>query len=263
MGEVMSVKLSVSDDGLFRAIFGHESSTHFLTGLVNAVLRNAGDPPVRALEIKNPFQLKDLANQKEPVLDIKAQDDRGHWFDVEIQVVMHENFRERILYYWSRTYSQELQQGTDYYDLRPVFGIIFTKFPIWPKQPEILYDAFQIGSKYDLARVYSDHLKLHFITIPGQTDGLEHCLHDTELRQWLKILNYPNLTSEEEMTTLATENPLIGEAYERTKTLMADSQVQYYMEARLKHALDEATRRREIELKLRDTYNQGVTRGLA
>ncbi|MDO5554273.1 MAG: hypothetical protein Q4G68_10975 [Planctomycetia bacterium] len=66
------------------------------------------------------------------------------------------------------------------------------------------------------------------------------------------------------MTTKPTENPLAGEASEGTKSSEAYPGEEFYRrEARLKHALDEATRRREIDLKLRDTYNQGVTRGLA
>ena len=250
----MSANVTLCDDGIFRGIFGHASSERFLANLVNAVLRNAGETPVQRLEIKNPFQLKELNTQKEPILDIKALDSNKRWFDIEMQIVNHANFRERILYYWARTYEEVLKSGEDYCELRPVVSVVFTRFPIWPDRKDILFDTFQLCSKNDRNRIYTDHLKLHFITVPDSVDASGGPLRDDELKQWLKVLNYPSITSEAEMENIASANPQIEAAYERTKLFLSEPEVRQYIEARRKYELIQNTM-------IKTAHNEGVTEG--
>ena len=247
-------KTSLCDDGIFRGIFGQEGSETILTDLVNSVLKNAGDPTIESLTIKNPFQLQDLVLQKEPILDIKATDNTKQLFDIEIQIANHENFRERILYYWSRSYGRDLKQGESYTDLKPVVGIVFTKFPIYPENKEILYDSFYICSKNDPTRILTRHFALHFITVPDEER--QYSVFQQDLQRWLKVLNYPNKTSEAEMENIATENPIVDTAFEKAKHFLADPSVQDYIEAKYKFDLDQTTR-------LQTSRNEGRAEGRA
>lgn len=79
---------------MFRGVFGREDSIELSEALINAVFINAGKPPVKLVRILNPFQLEDLAGQKEPILDILARDSSGQYVDIEVQVADHDNFRE-------------------------------------------------------------------------------------------------------------------------------------------------------------------------
>ena len=254
----MDLGLSLCDDGIFRGIFGHETSAPFLADLVNAVLRNADDTQIRSLEITNPFQLKELLAQKESVLDIKAKDDQGRSFDVEVQVAWHKGFRERILFYLTRLYSRQLDQGNKYDELRPVIGIVFTKFPIWPDHPEILCDSFCLYSKNNPSRIYSDHIKIHFVTVPEQLD-VSLPMQDTALLQWLKLLNYPKATSEEEMESISENNPFIKAALERTKFFLADPAVQDYVEGKRKFELIQASIQQTIA---EENFEKGIEKGI-
>ena len=257
----MFQNISLCDNGLFRGIFGRVGSEEILADLINAVLRNAGETQIESLTIQNPFQLQELISQKETILDIKAIDRLNQGIDVEVQIAQHENFRERILYYWSRMYGQKLTKGSDYSELRPVISVIFTKFSIYEKNRDILYDTFHLCSKYDSSRVYSDHLKIHFITVPDNVNASAVIFSDGPLKQWLKTLNYPNKTTEEEMEDIATDNPMIKKALERTKEFIADPMVQEYIEGREKYELVQATLRRTAAKELEKQRVKGREEG--
>ena len=209
--------------------------------------------------IQNPFQLQEMVAQKESILDIKALDNSGCWYDLEVQIVNHPNFRERLLYYWSRIYGRELVKGENYEQLRRATVVVFTKFPIWPEEPGILYDTFQIKSKFNPARDFSDHLKIHCITVPDIIAG-GPVYRDRNLFRWLKLLNYPALTSEEEMNTIATEDSLIESALVKLKTFMSDPTVIDYIEGKQKFELQQATIQQSIA---RENLAKGEKIGLA
>ena len=271
----MTEDFSLCDDTLFRGVFGEDASTPFLTDLVNSVLRNAQEEEIQSLTIKNPFQLVEWRKQKEPVLDISARDNNGCWFDLEIQVVKHPKFRERLLYYWARLYSRQLKKGVRYNQLRRTTVIVFTRFPIWPENPEILYDTFQIKSKFNFHWDYSDHLKIHFVTIPDYILEAGSDFRDNMLRNWLKILNYPARTSEEEMSIITEGNPMIQAAAEKAKDVLADPLVLQFMEAKRKYRLDQETirysdarrnrakgRKKGLEEGLKKGLEEGLEKGL-
>ena len=262
----MHQNISLCDNGMFRGIFGQVGSEEILADLINAVLRNAGETQIESLTIQNPFQPQELISQKETILDIKAIDCLNQGIDVEVQIAQHKNFRERILYYWSRMYGQKLAKGDDYTELRPVISVIFTKFSIYEKNRDILYDTFHLCSKYDLSRIYSDHLKIHFITVPDDVNASAVIFSDGPLKQWLKTLNYPNKTKEAEMEDIATDNPVIKTAFERAKEFIADPMVQEYIEGREKYEREQATIRRtrleEIQ-KLQKEAEENLTKGRA
>ncbi|MDO5579493.1 MAG: Rpn family recombination-promoting nuclease/putative transposase, partial [Planctomycetia bacterium] len=200
--------------------------------LVNAVLKNSNDPQIQSLEIQNPIQLKDQLLQKETILDIKAKDDQGQLFNIELQACYHVNFRERVLYYIAKVYSKELLEGDDYSKLQPVISIVFTKFPIRPNHPEILFDTFELRSKFDPDQIYTNHIKIYCIYVPDQLD--EVLLQNPELYCWLKLLNYPDKTSEAEMEQIAATYPQIEEAFETAKEFLENPANQEFIEGRRK-----------------------------
>ncbi len=102
-----------------------------LRDVMNGVLRNADEPTVNAIRIKNPFTFGSSFQEKDVILDVAVEDELGDQYDVEMQTWNHANFRERIVYYLEKIASGQLSKGETYDKLHKVIGIVFVDFPIW------------------------------------------------------------------------------------------------------------------------------------
>ncbi len=92
-----------------------------LLSLVNSVMRNAGLPTVVKLEIRNPYVLRRWRGDKEPIVDVRATDEKGNVFDLEMQVDGHADFMKRVDYYGARLLVDQIGRGDDYGDLRRAY----------------------------------------------------------------------------------------------------------------------------------------------
>src|ERR1700757_3088534 len=84
-----------------------ESETPMGIGLVNG-----------GLKMLNPFNPKEALDDKLSILDIKARDQSGRQFNVEMQILSSRYYEKRILYYWAKLHQQQLHEGENYLVLR-------------------------------------------------------------------------------------------------------------------------------------------------
>jgi predicted transposase/invertase (TIGR01784 family) len=75
----MPLGIKPTVDFAFKKIFGSPENVPVLVGLLNAILRLAS--PIVQAEILNPFSYQDFAEDKLVVLDIRARDAEGRWFN--------------------------------------------------------------------------------------------------------------------------------------------------------------------------------------
>jgi hypothetical protein len=80
----------------------------------------------------NPFNDKDAPDGKTTILDIKARDETGRQFNVEMQMLAFGAFRQRALYYWARLHQGQLKKGKDFRVLRPTIAVCFIDTPLFP-----------------------------------------------------------------------------------------------------------------------------------
>ena len=113
-------------DVVFRKLFGSEENKECLISLLNSVVNPS--PPIVDVTIKNPFNLAAYLGAKESILDIKAVDGEGVWYDIEMQIEAHILYGRRALYYLSKTYADQLETGEDYARLHTTIGIHFLDF---------------------------------------------------------------------------------------------------------------------------------------
>lgn len=92
---------------------------HFL----NAIIGSELTAPLATVDILNPYNDKEYLEDKLSIVDVKARDSSGNIYQIEIQLVNFANIKERILYNWADIYSQQLQNGEGYYQLRPTYSI--------------------------------------------------------------------------------------------------------------------------------------------
>jgi len=209
--------VTLCNDRFFRSIFGSKESEVFLTPFINAVQTSANEKPVVSVTIQNPFQPSKFWKEKEPILDVLAQDETGRLFDIEMQVCNQRNFRERVLYYMASIFSRQVKVGEDYEKLRPVVGIILVDFDIWPKEVQkilaqqgkrgvgVNFDTFKMTSVNN-GLIFSEHIVIHFIRIPKKGEDASGYFRDPKLANWFKAFrsttpaNDPELDEAEKST---------------------------------------------------------------
>jgi predicted transposase/invertase (TIGR01784 family) len=115
--------VDVKTDIAFKKIFGCEQHKEILIGFLNAVLELEGDKCIKDVTLKNPWQPPDIPLLKETILDIKAVDNRGISFLVEMQVRDTTFFDKRALYYTAKAYTGQIKKGENYPKLHQVIFI--------------------------------------------------------------------------------------------------------------------------------------------
>lgn len=119
----------IKNDVAFRKIFGNEQKTAPLISFLNASLELEGDHQVVSVSLANPYQFPRIAGEKATILDVRATDQSGRKFVVEMQIADKKGFDKRVQYYTARDYSMQINKGEDYPLLHPAYFIGILDFP--------------------------------------------------------------------------------------------------------------------------------------
>ena len=114
-------------DIAFKKIFGVERNKPLLISLINSILEPKDH--VKDITVINPYNEKEFETDKLSILDIKAKDLNGKRFNIEMQVTDANDYDKRALFYWAKTYVEQLQEAGKYTDLQKTIGIHFLNFP--------------------------------------------------------------------------------------------------------------------------------------
>ena len=115
--------VDVKTDIAFKKIFGSDQHKEILIGFLNAVLELEDDRRINTVILKNPWQPPDIPILKETILDIRAVDNRGVSFIVEMQIKDTKHFGKRALYYTAKAYTGQIKKGENYPKLNQVIFI--------------------------------------------------------------------------------------------------------------------------------------------
>jgi predicted transposase/invertase (TIGR01784 family) len=121
-----ALRINPKVDFAFRKLFGSEENKDLLMSLINSIV----EPSLRLSDvvIKNPFNLAAYHGSKETILDIKAVDQDGVSYDLEMQLTAHALYGRRAVYYLSKLYADQLSAGEDYAGLHICIGIHLLDF---------------------------------------------------------------------------------------------------------------------------------------
>lgn len=125
----MKFDFDLTNDFVFRHIFGDERNADILLSFINAVLTSKKIEPVVSVTSVNPNLDTHEIAQREAILDVRALDSHGRQYDIEIQVRPHTWYIKRTLYYLSRMYGGQLKKGTDFDQLKACIGISNSECP--------------------------------------------------------------------------------------------------------------------------------------
>jgi PD-(D/E)XK nuclease family transposase len=120
----------LKNDFVFRRIF----ATHpdILRGLLNDLLDRKGDLAIVGLEYLPSEQLPLAEGSKLSILDVRCKDRAGTTFVVEMQLIHHPGFVNRVVYNACKAYVGQLKAGDWYTKLADVVAISICDFALWP-----------------------------------------------------------------------------------------------------------------------------------
>ena len=227
-------------DFVFKKLFGTEENKNILIDFINAIVSE--EDQVETIEIKNPYSSKDWEEQKVIIVDIKAQNQNGTWFNIEMQILEQAFFDKRALYYWSKVYTEQLTQGKKYFDLEKTISINILNFN--KLEEENYHNCYKIINS-NTGNKLNDQLEIHFIELQKYDEKLA-----TRLDKWSHFLknseNYKN-----ELPKELAENKNISKAFEILETMNLNPKEQKLYEQELKSIrdLEGALYTREIHAK--------------
>jgi predicted transposase/invertase (TIGR01784 family) len=124
----------LKNDYIFRRIFG----THpdILRGLLNDLLERRDAQIIEQIEYLPSEQVPMAEGGKLSILDVRCRDRAGTTFVVEMQLIHHPGFINRVVYNACKAYAGQLKEGDWYTKLTDVVAISICDFDLWPDEEQ-------------------------------------------------------------------------------------------------------------------------------
>ena len=218
-----------TNDYVFKRIFGREGNEDITKGLISAIIGKK----VRKEELnESPILEKDLKDDKVGILDVKANLDEGQICNIEMQVTEQKDIEKRIMFYWSKLYYSQIQEGDIYGKLHKTIAILIAKFELDSiKELENYHTKWNIREEKFSKLILTDVLEIHIIELPKlmrQLNNNEISIKD-KVALWSMFIMNPEGIGEKEMS----ENSFIKKAKEELTKIQQDERERYLAEQRL------------------------------
>ncbi len=241
-------------DFVFKRIFGNEKHPNVLISFLNAVL-NPIDP-IRSVELKDTTIEKSHLEDKYSRLDVKAITNKGEHINIEIQLKDEYNMIKRSLYYWSKLYEGQLENGENYQKLSRTICINLLDFN--------LLNHSKFHSVYRLKdcethEELTDVMELHFIELKKMKE-IQHIEEiKSKLEAWIYFINHPESELVQELEQVEID---IKEAKAELIRLSGDRKERERYEKRRESRLNEVSALAYAEEKgIQRGIEQGIEQG--
>ena len=245
----MPIGIRATNDFAFKKTFGSPENKSALISLLNAILRRS--KPIVDVQVENPYNLQDFREDKLSILDIKATDQEGAIYDIEMQLSIFSGLIQRIVFYGCEIYAGQMHAGDDYTELKPAFSICLLDGILWHDSQK-MHHAFQF-TDHETGRILSDTLEIHTLEL-GRYDLREEDLATASLLDcWIFWLLHAHEYEPEELLRLFPQAAIRL----ATQTLTHISQVTE--DKAMYDAREKAIRDRQWELNA--SRNEGLAEG--
>jgi predicted transposase/invertase (TIGR01784 family) len=244
-------------DIFIKYLFGKEGNEDILLDFINDVLTDEGFPKVKSVEVKNPFNIKRFAIDKESYLDLKVVDENGKRYNIEVQSVTEKFFINRILYYWSRLYTSQMEEGDLYSKLKPTISIDVLNFELL-KDNNKLHNLAYLALKDKPTIALSDLLFIHLIELPKIFKHKKRIEDMTDLERWVYF--FINEGKEDaDMEVLIKNDEVLSKAHSEYDRFVLDDDLREIYEMRVEGERISKTR---IETAKEEGIKKGRKEGL-
>ena len=218
--------MSPTVDYCFKELLGYRE---IRKGFVAAVLNKAPEE-IKETILMPTILSKDSEDGKYGILDVRVKLWNDSQMDLEMQVAPLEYWDKRMIFYLSKMYTEQIQEGDDYDKIKKCVHVSILDFNHFKDDNkcyrEIAFCDLENGEKYtDLLEIHVMELK----KLPEeQTD-------EPLLIKWMRFLA---ANRKEDFEKMAEQDQYIGEAYETLKKLSADETKRLEYEVRQKALRD-------------------------
>ena len=241
----MTEIISAAHDVVFKALFVRNPD------LLRAFLRDVLDLPLTdndKITVLNPEEIPNIADGKLSRLDIHVNTAKRR-FNIEMQSRKHGFDAERVLYYWSKMYSDDFESGSKYEQLEQTFSVNILGFKY--------SDCKEYHSSYSILEdkrfdKLTDKLSIHIFELPKVPKEL---ISGDNKQIWMKLIKADS-KEELEMVRTATQDPSIRKGIDAVYELNADTVLREQIRMR-----DKAIRDYENEMAI--ARSEGKAEGIA
>ena len=125
-------KLKLTNDFIFKKVFGKKGNESILKDLLEAILKIK----IKKIELQAEVELeRELIDDKTGVLDIEATIDDNTIIDIEMQMRNQYNMKERSLFYWAGLYYTGLKKKEEYKENKRAITINIVNFDMFKEGP--------------------------------------------------------------------------------------------------------------------------------
>jgi len=199
-------------------------------GFLSAVLK-LEPKNIKETTILNTYLRKIHEDDKQGILDVRILMNDTTEIDIEIQLAELKVWVDRSLFYLSKMYTEQIEQGQKYTVFKKCVGISILDFILFPEWDDF-YSCFHIREDTH-SFIYTDKMEFHVIELPKLPEQLKEDSSDIEL--WAKFINSER---REDFDMLASKNTYIESAYKQLQIISQDKQKRLEYEAREKAVRD-------------------------
>ena len=224
--------LDPKNDYVFKRIFGHTGNEDITKSFLSSIIPDK----IEKIELDcNPIMDKDLLDDKLGILDIKARLNDNVVCNVEMQICDKKNIEKRLLFYWSKMYSQGIKQGQDYDELKRTIVILISDYNLekLKKIPEYVTKWNIREEKYGKI-ILTDVLEIYIIELNKLENGAVK--DNQKLNSWLYFIKNSKVVVNKNMREEDIEE--IKKAQKILEDISADEHEKWLAEMRLKYIRD-------------------------
>ena len=230
-------------DIVFQSLF-NKKNEEITKSFIEALL----EEKVNSIEINDTKELtRDKPMNKLGILDLELDINNREKVDVEVQLLKNDEFIHRLLYYWSRLYSKQMQRGEEYTKAKRVVIIAIVDFEIdITKELRRMETIWNIREKEKTEKVLTDLLEIRIINLRRVREAYQKD-KENKKNQWVMFLEDPN---SKEVKEIMEKNEDVKKAIITVKEMSEDEKMEKLAELREKAIRDEKA-----------LYNTGIREG--
>ena len=178
--------LDVKIDYVFKKIFGRKGNEDITKAFLSTILEDK----ITSISLdKNTILEKDFKEDKIGVVDISTVINGYINADIEMQVVNNKNIEKRILWYWSKLYSNGIKKGENYKILHRTIVILITNYELdVTKEIEKYFTKWSIREAEYTNVILTKDLEFFIIELPK----LRKNKTNTKLDKWVNFIERPS-----------------------------------------------------------------------
>lgn len=220
-------RLNPKVDFAFKKLFASPENKDILISFINSVVSE--NEQIKDIELKNPYNIANYRKGKMTILDIKAVDEKGSWYDIEMQLAEQSFYDKRAFYYWAKVYSDQIESGDDFELLRKTIAINILDFNYVDE--EDFHNVYKVYNE-NTKKEFSNLFEMHFIELNKFKKDYKEL--KTKLDRWVAFLNRAYEIDKDKIPEELAVDEAVKKAIEKLDVMYLDSEERELYENDLK-----------------------------